>query len=333
MRMQASRTVAELTRIFKESRSKRQAHERSRPVLEEITTNPAFITEVLRKGLSNPTVLNSKNYPVVSFNVELNPYYHLVANCWIPLPGGETDVSTKAIHHHGTMLLTTATAFGPGYEHWLFSQPKELDPDRELYEMEVTDRKIHARHDLAFVDAFEPHLPLYPSGLTVTFALWSSQDPISWKDQIKRIPILKRHEAVLKRLAASAGLVKQFGLKLVRLFDFYPTEVGFKGMRDRIEFPLGPNEDYLQSLFCVLQQTGNDRLGPLIQQHLDSGEVAFKNPQKIAELLRDLSQGRAIEGQLSLVHLEVPHATFRSQEIERTVTHLKSGKGLLPEPS
>lgn len=318
--------LAELTRIFKKVPSKRQAHGRCRPVLEEMTTDLPFLSEVFRRGLSDPQVLNSRNYPVVSFNVKLNPDYHLVANCWIPLPGRQTDFSTKAIHHHGTMLLTTATAFGPGYEHWLFSQPKELDPEQELYEMEVTDRRLHAAHDLAFVDAFEPHLPMYPSGLTVTFALWSSQDPTSWKDWIKRIPMFKRHEAVLKRLAASVGLARQLSLKLIRLFDFYPTRLGFKGMKDRIEFPLGPNEDYLKSLFCVLQQTGNDRLAPVIEGHLDSGRVPLENPQKIRQLVSDLKRGRTIEGRLSDIHLGIPHATFRSREIEETIAVIRSQK-------
>ncbi len=329
-----SRYTSELKRIFVSARSKHQAHERSRPVLEDISTDPIFIRAILRRYLADPKVLNAKNYPVIGVNIELSPHYHLVANCWIPLPNHEKNISTKTIHHHGTMLLTTTTVFGPGYEHWLFTQPNELDPVRELYEMEVTDRKLHRRHDVAFVDAFEPHLPFYPAGLTVTLALWSTRNPTTWKDRLKRIPVLKANEATLRCFLRRAGLAKKLELKRAEYFDFYPTDVGFKGMKDRVEFGLGPNEDYLQSLFHVLQETQNDGLGPLVEQHLNSGKISFTNSPKIKRLMQDLKDGRSIEGKLSDCHLGVPHATFKSQDIDRTVTALRAvKKGVLPKGS
>ena len=319
--------VGELTRIFKSASRKDEAHYQSRRVLEDISTDPSFITALLEKHLSSPTVLNAKNYPVVAVDLELNPYYHLVAHCWIPLPGRETDISTKAIHHHGTMLLTTVTVFGPGYEHWLFTEPTELDPERELYAMQVADRRLHGLHDVAFVDAHVPHLPLYPGALTITLALWSSKYKTTWKDYLKRVPILKRNEAALRRLAVGAGLAGQLDLKIVEYFDFYPVEGGFKGMRERLEFEFGPNEDYLRSLFHVVQQTGNDGLAPLVERHLESERVPLANRHVIMGLLGDLRSGRAIEGRLSECHLRVPHATFTAQDIERAITTLRAGKG------
>ena len=315
----------ELTRIFIDASSKDEAHYQSRRVLEDVSTDPSFITAMLQKHLSSPTVLNAKNYPVVAVNLELNPYYHLVAHCWIPLPGRETDISTKAIHHHGTMLLTTATVFGPGYEHWVFTKPTEVDPTRELYAMQVADRQLHGLHDIAFVDAHVPHLPLYPRALTITLALWSSQYRTTWKDYLKRVPILKRNEAALRRLAARAGLAGQLDLKVVEYFDFYPVDGGFKGMKERVEFEFGPNGDYLQSLFHLVQQTGNDRLASLVEQHLESDRVQLANRHVIKGLLGDLRSGRAIEGRLSECHLGVPHATFTSQDIERAIVALRAG--------
>ncbi len=309
--------VKELNRVFRASGSKHRAHEQSRRILEDISTDRDFVAQVLQQYLATPRVLNTKNYPAVGMNVELNPDYHLVANCWIPLPGGQSDISTKAIHHHGTMLLTTTTLFGPGYEHWLFSIPTEIDPERELYAMKVTDRRSHPQHDTAFVEAFEPHLPMYPSGLTITLALWSHQEATTWKDWIKRIPWLKKNEQILRRWALSAGLAKNLALKIVSYFDFYPTLQGFKGMKERLEFGLGPNEDFLHSLFHILQRTQNDSLASLIEQHLEAGKIPFSNPGKIRELLKDLKAGRPIEGKLSECHLGVPHATFKSREIEQ----------------
>lgn len=309
--------VRELNRLFETTPDRHKAHRLSGSVLQDLCGDRLFLTALLRKALVLPEVLNAGNYPVVSFNVDLNAHYHLVANCWIPLPNRDTDLSTKAIHHHGTMLLTTATAFGPGYEHWLFTRPQALDPSRELYTMRVTDRKLHAQGDVAFVDSWEPHLPLYPAGLTVTLALWSDQDPATWKDRIKRVPFLKRHEAALRRFVVRLGMAQQLDLKQVEYFDFYPAESGFKGMKERIEFGLGPNEDYLYSLFHVLQATQNDPLAPWLEERIHAQKIPLKNPSLIRRLLSDLREGRPIEGRLSKGHVGIPHANFRREEIER----------------
>lgn len=328
----ARRYIEELNRIFRTASNKHQAHQESRRVLEDISTDRAFITAVIRRYLSSAQAFNKRHYPVVGMNVNLNPDYHLVANCWIPLPTREANVSTKAIHHHGTMLMTTATVFGPGYEHWLFTQPVVMDPERELYAMEVTERKPHSLYDVSFVDAYEPHLPLYPAGLSITLALWSGREKTTWMDRVKRLPTLKKNEPLLRRFAQRTGLAKQLALKVIRLFDFFPTQEGFKGMRERVEFPLGPNEDYLQSLFHILQETQNDSLAPLVENHLNAGKVDFANRPLIQRLLKDLKRGQPIEGRLSDCHLTVPHATFRGEEIERTITALQARK-ILRTPS
>ncbi len=316
--------LRELNRIFRQAPDKHQAHERSGSVLQDMAADPTVLTAVFRHYLNSPAALNKKNYPVVGMNIRLNPDYHLVANCWIPLPDRKTDVSTKSIHHHGTMLLTTATALGPGYEHWLFTTPKELDPEKELYAMRVTDRKRHARGNVAFVDAYEPHLPLYPSDLTVTLALWSDRERTTWKDFLKRMPLLKNNETALKGWAQKFGLAKQWVLKVIQYFDFYPTSQAFKGIKERMEFGLGPNEDYLYSLFHVLQGTGNEALAPLIEEHLRSGQIPLVNAALIQKLLQDLRNGRAISGRLSAGHFDVPHANFTSGEIQNTVAALES---------
>lgn len=90
----------------------------------------------------------------MAFELEANPYFDLVINCWIPLPNRATDVSTKAIHHHGPMLLTTATVFVPGYERWMLRRPERIKPDRDLFRMDLIDYGRHGLHEVASVDAY-----------------------------------------------------------------------------------------------------------------------------------------------------------------------------------
>jgi hypothetical protein len=290
---------------------------RSRPILADMSGDKGFVTAALRRHLLRPGVLDALNYPVVSLDVELNAHYGLVVNCWIPLPGRQTDISTKAIHHHGTLLLTTTTLFGPGYEHWLFSRPVMRDPERGLFDMRVTEHGPHPHHHIAFVDAWEPHLPVYPGDLTITLALWTDSHATSWRDVIKRSPILQRYKAPLRALAQRAGLARTLDLNVIDSFDYYPVEDGFQVMKTREEFPKGPNEDHLHSLFHVIQRTGNESLAPLIAQQVEHQTLA--NRPLVEKLLADLRGGRAIEGRLSDGHHGVPFANFTRAQIERAL--------------
>ncbi len=321
------RQIGRLKAIFKTSKDKHEAHEKSRGVLAEMAGDPAVLSAILKAHIDTPGTFNTRHYPVVGINVALNPDFNVAANCWIPLPGGETGVSTKAIHHHGDLLLTTVTAFGPGYEHWTFHRPEVIDEARELYALRLIERAAHPLHHVAFVDSQIPHLPMYPPSLSITFALWSSRRPTTWRDYLKRVPFLKKNEATLKRLARRAGLVEALDLKIVEYFDFYPVEEGFQGMKERREFARGPNEDYLYSFFHILQRTGNEGLAPAVQRRLDSG-APLDNPRLIKARLDDLRAGRPIEGRLSEGHYGIPHANFSAESIERSL-----GAALQPVPA
>lgn len=311
------RHTGRLDQIFRHASSKHEAHRLSGAVIAELVADEAFLTAALTRHLSKPGSLNALNYPVVALEVESNPYYDLVVNCWIPLPTGETDLTTKAIHHHGELLLTTGTMFGPGYEHWMLARPQPVDPGRSLYAMQLVEHAQHGLHDVAFVDSYVAHVPLYPPSLTITVCLWSSRAEKTWKDTVKRIGFLQRHSAMLRTVLARVGLTRTLDLKVADTFDFRPTEGGFIGMKEREEFPLGPNEDHLYSLFHIIQQTGNVEVADTVEQQLERDRV--ENAELVRELIRRLRDGEQIEGRLSQGHYGVAHANFRRAEIERAL--------------
>ncbi|MDW8305250.1 MAG: hypothetical protein RML33_10500 [Acidobacteriota bacterium] len=308
------RYLKELKRIFSSTSDKHEAHYKSAKILVEMSEDRTILGEVLQKHLSNPKNFNTLHYPVVGIDIELNEYFGLVANCWIPLPDRRTDVSTKSIHHHGDMLLTTVTAFGPGYEHWLFETPAIVDASKEIYEMKLIERNIHHLHHVAFVDAYIAHCPFYPPDLTITYALWSSRFPTTWKDKLKRIPILQENSERLRKIGVKLGLTKVLELKVVEYFDFYPCSEGFKGMKERKEFPRTNNEDYLASLFHIIQKTGNENLAPFIKEKLRSSKE-ITNQSLIEKYLKDLETGKPVEGKLSPEHYNVAHANFTEQQV------------------
>lgn len=310
--------ISSLRRIFVESRDKHEANRRSAEVLSVMSADNAFFTEVLRVHLQKPGTLNILHYPVVGLDIEQNEHFTLVANCWIPLPDNSIDVSTKAIHHHGDMLLSTATAFGTGYEHWLFETPSLVDATAELYDLKLIERASHPLNHVAFVDAYVAHLPMYPPDLTITYALWSSRFPTTWKDKVKRIPLFSKNSSRLRELGKSLGLAKSLELKSVEYFDFFPCTDGFKGIKDREEFPLTNNEDYLASLFHIIQETGNDSVIDLVEQKLNGNEE-ISDRNTVRKFIGDVRSGKPVRGRLSPEHYNVAGANFSSAEIIRSL--------------
>jgi hypothetical protein len=213
------------------------------------------------------------------------------------------------------MLLTTVTAFGPGYEHWTFSSPLLVDRERELFSMNLLAREPHPIGHGAFVDAYVPHLPLFPGAASITLALWSHRSRTRWKDHLKRLPFFRGRERALRELAAGLGLARALELKVVRYFDYCPASGGFRGLRDRSELPLGPNEDFLYSLFHVLQAAGQPGLARSIERRLDEAE----NRTLAESLLRDLRAGRPIECRLSPGHFGQERFHFTGASVARAL--------------
>lgn len=313
-----ARHTQALGRLFAATADKYAAHEKARPLLAEMAADREFLTAALARHLAEPGALARRHYPVVTVRVALTPHHSIEMNCWVPLPDGRTDLSTKAIHHHGDLLLTTVTAFGPGYEHWTFHRPEPVDAAPGLYRLRLLEAARHGTGHIAFVDSFFPHVPLFPAALSITLALWSSKKPTTWRDHLKRVPLLKRNEKLLRAAARRLGLVRALDIKVVRDFDFYPTGRGFQVMRDRTEFPLGPNEDYLHSLFHILQETGNEALAPVVREAVarEPGEEVRRTAER---LLGMLDAGRPIAPRLSPGHYDVPFANFTADDIRRAL--------------
>lgn len=306
--------VSELIAIFRANGDKHMAHKRSVPVLERISRSSDFIPAMLEKYLGSPASLNRGNYPVVAIELELNPWFSLAANCWVPLPDGNTNLSTKSIHHHGDLLLTTVTIFGPGYEHWTFTPPKPIDAHGDLFSMQLIEAALHPLHHVAFVDAGVAHVPFYPAELSITLALFSNYQPTTWRDRLKRLPGLRGRENQLRNLARKLGLARTLDLKTVDSFDFHPVDNGFAVIREREEFALGPNADHVASVFHVIQKTGNERLATMIESLLERGRITTGRAA-VESLLPQLIQGKPIAPRLSPGHYDQPTANFTRGDI------------------
>jgi hypothetical protein len=303
-----------LKKVFRETSGKNEANKKSVSILEDMSGDSVLLTEVFRRHIKKPNSLNTKNFFTVGIDIELNPYFGLVANCWIPLDDKADNVSTTAIHHHGELLMTTVTAFGNGYEHFLFTEPKIVDEKAEKFSMELTERAFHPRHHTLFVDAYIPHLPLFAPDTSITYALWSDRKPTSWKDRIKRLPIVQQNKDRLRELAVKTGLAGQLEIKIGNYFDYYPTESGFCGILERKQPERGPNEDYLFSLFHLVQKTGNESLADEFDAKLNSNEKII-NREIVKKLTEDLRKGIEITGRISPSLINNERLNFTREDI------------------
>mgnify|MGYP000880151112 CR=1 FL=1 len=312
------RYTRRLDTAYKVARDKYDAHRIAEPILKEMAQDPEVIPAVLTKHIDRAESFNTKNFPSLGFNVAMSPHYVLVANAFFPLDEGPEDMMFNAIHHHGDLLLSTVNAFGPGYEHWVFGKAVPIDLDKDLFDIPLQEKGIHTLHNCAFVDADQPHAVVYPKTLTVTFALWSSKKAVTWRDHVKRLPGVRGREKTLRDLALKLGLRKTLDLKTCEYYDYYPADGAFKGMRQRVQFERGPNEDYLQSFFNVLQETGNERLIPLIFESIDGKKI--DNPETVRRFAADLRAGKRIPNKYSAgIHTNVPHMNFRAADVVKNL--------------
>jgi hypothetical protein len=307
-----------LDRIFRQARNKHEAQRWSVSLLQDMAADERVLSAVLERHVSKPKNLNTLNFPSLGFEVASNAHYTLVVNTFFPHPDGLTDLTFNSVHHHGEMLLTTVSAFGPGYEHWLFTTPQSIDPERDLFSIRLVERALHPKGHSAFVDAFIPHAVMFPRSLTVTYALWSHRRPVGWRDRIKRLPIFAGREKKLRAVALKLGLRHALDLKVPNYYDYYPVTGGFCGMRERQQFERGPNADYLESLFSILQSTNNEHLVRVIERTVERGGV--DDPQKVHELASRMQKGDVIMPKFSKgLHLGIPHMNFKAEAILRTV--------------
>jgi hypothetical protein len=312
---QIERYLRALTEVFRRHRDKREAHAQSHRILREISHDPLFVRGALSAYLDTPGALSRGNYPVVALPIANTSEFELVVNCWIPRPDQRSDMATKPIHHHGSLLLSTVTLFGPGYEHWTFARPESLDPAEERYRLRLLATAPHPKHHTDFVDSLVAHVPLYPASLSLTLALWSSSQPTGLLDLVKRNPLVQRYRVPLKALAQRLQLTQALSLNVVEYFDFLPKPTGFVGMKERVEYALGPSQDHRESVFAILQQTGNE--GLLFEARRAAARDGVL--PECAPLLSALGKGLPLSGRLSDSHLRYPYADFSRADIARAL--------------
>ena len=303
--------VEELRSIFSQP-DLYEAHEKCVPVMDAMARDRDFFPGVIRGCLSDPQYLDQvRHYPTLAFPIEENEDFTLVANVFLPLPDGNRDLSFQSIHHHGQLILTTVSAFGAGYESIVFKPGYSIDTETGLTDMQMDRFYQNEIHNLAFIDKLTPHVVFYPESVSITLALWSREKHEAL-DKMKKMKVLQSVKKPLKRIIEMAGLNAAVGLNEVDYNDFYPEDGKIWGLKGRLGYPEGTNENWLRNVFSVVQQYGFDDMDFLRQLKADCEARGQSAP---SPWIDRLLAGETIDLEFEPSHLNVDKVNLSKREI------------------
>ena len=151
----------------------------------------------------------------------------------------------------------------------------------------------------------------YPEAVSITFALWSREKHEAL-DKMKKMRVLQSVKKPLKQIIKMAGLNAAVGLNQIHYNDFYPTGGKIRGVKDRLGYPLGTNDNWLQNVFSVVQQYGFDDMDFL--RRLKSDCEARRQSVPSAWIDRLLA-GETIDLEFEPSHLNVDKVNLSKREI------------------
>lgn len=244
--------------FFKDkNNSKYIAHKKAQDILLRMSSDQQILFEIIRRNLNDPEFLmKTRHYPTLAMLIFEDNNFSFYLNIFPPHPSRRTDISSQSIHHHGKLILSTVSAFGPGYNSILFKKGFSIDFESCLTKMEIEKDYQNQLNEVSFVDESQPHIVFYPIDFSGTYALWSDFEN-STKDVVKRIGVINKFKKPIAKVINYLGLARTFGLNKIEFFDFYVENEKIKAMKERERYMAdGGNENFLQNIFCFIQKTG-----------------------------------------------------------------------------
>ena len=303
--------VDELKQIFANNANRYEAHVKCKPVLEKMASSKEFLFEVIKFNLSNTVFLQRKrSYSTLSMSICESNEFSFVVNIFPPLPDRATDISFQSIHHHGSLILCTVAAFGPGYESILFKKGYNIDKTTGETKMEIEKKYQNETGKVEFVDTYQPHIVFYPKNFSATFALWCDAKKTT-KDVAKKIGILKKIKKPITWMLQKLGLSGLMGINNIEYFDFYVEGNKIIALKERLAYTEeGSNENFLQNIFCFIQKVGfKDK------QFLES-LLQLKSTSNIAKkFLSQLLYEETVSDQFFEGHLNIPKVNLKRPDI------------------
>ena len=304
----------EIREIFAKQKDRYLAHKMCKPILEKMANSIDVLQDIIKENLSSPDfLLKRRHYSTLSMNIFESPEFSFVMNIFPPLPDRNTEVSFQSIHHHGSLLLSTVSAFGPGYESIVFKQNFEIDFKTGITNMEVEKVYQNEFGKVEFIDSNQPHVVFYPKDFSATYALWCDNKS-SKKEALKKLDVFKSIKKPLSKLINKTGLGKFLGLNDVQYFDFYVEEEKIMALKNRVTYnDVADNDNFLQNIFCFIQKTKFSDV-PFLTQLMNNK----KTPENSLKFIKMLLNDEPISDNFYNGHLNIKYVNLNKNEIEKS---------------
>ena len=281
----------------------------------EMAKDNEVLFEIIRQNLLEPGFFKKKRTnPVVALNIFRNRDFSIVAHCWVPLPSRATNVSHQSVHHHGRLLLTSVAPLGEGYESVIFKNGFTFDKDSEIAHMKIDKVYKNPLNNIEFIDSYTPHVVFYPNDFSITYALWSYDKNDGFISALRRLRIVQANKRFLLASVRRLGISKFTRVNQIEFFDFYPDCGELRGMRERVMYPVGSQENFIHNVFYILYKTGFNDKGFL--EKLNSS-LCLEDRNSIERPLSRFLNGEVIKDRFDPVHLDINKINFSREELLR----------------
>ncbi|MGB0391641.1 MAG: hypothetical protein ACPGD5_08735 [Salibacteraceae bacterium] len=249
--------IQQIARLFSGTLNFDEAHKKSETILLSMVEDKDFLFEIIRQNLSEPSYLNrNRHYPTLAMDVFKNDVIDMVINIFPCLPDGRENVSFQSIHHHGSLKLSTIGLSGPGYRSMIFNDDYTINPKTQETDLRLIANYKNEIGKYTFCDAYVPHVVFYPKAVSSTLVLWSrSKDSLLNKVKSK---VPKKLSRSISPILNKIGMRKALDLNVAENHDFFSENGKFYALKERIGYPVGSNDNFIQNCFHYLQSVGFD---------------------------------------------------------------------------
>jgi hypothetical protein len=310
-----SHYVKEIASIFKSEKDRYKAHEKATPVLRQMGADREVLFDIIRQNLSDEKFITKpRHYPTVAFEIYQDDNVGISGNCFLPLPDRSGDLSFQSIHHHGKLLLTTVAAFGPGYTSILFNKGFEINKQDNTARMKIVKNYKFVPGSIEFVDSDQPHVVFFPEDVSITYAMWAYATVSNTTQKFKNTTLVKKFKEPIRKTLKVLGLLDKAGVNNVENFDFYPENGKIKVLKNRINFEIGSNDNFLTNVFYTMQRAGFSDM-----DFLRGLKVKYPSIIHLHSLVDKYIAGESINDEFYDFHKNVKYVNLSKREIESTV--------------
>lgn len=304
--------IQELKKIFSQG-DRYKAHRDTAPVLLEMAKDRKFLFEVIKKNLRDSKFISrNRHHPTIDFPIMEDENFSMTTNCFPSLPNKATNISHQCVHHHGKLLLSTVSVFGPGYDSIIFKKRFEINKQTKEAKLEIDNIFHHGQYHLEFIDSFTPHIVFFPSSVSITYAIWTMEKKQT-SDTIKGMPLLQKFKKPIIALIKTLGMSSAFNLNLPEYLDFYVEKGKFMVKEERdFQYGGGTNDNFIQNVCYIMQEVGFDDNNFLLELKKYFTE---QNNYKAIGWINALINKQKIEPLYEPTHLNIDKVNLKKEEI------------------